>query len=89
VRFCGAPLAIDRPMRGLTTKPWSARRSASENSRFQGSLPCLPWARPSMATAPGTPVASPLITASRNDTGLPPSMNMSGLAPEGAVSRPL
>ena len=46
-------------------------------------------ARPSMATAPGTPVERPLVTASGYDSGAPlSSRNMPGVAPAGAVSRP-
>ena len=53
-----------RASRGLTMNPWSAVRSASPNRLLHGSLPMLAGGRrPSIFTAPGTPVARPLTTA--------------------------
>ena len=57
---------------------------------FQARRPWAFWAMCSMATAPGTPVDRPLVTASTKDRGLPSGpRNMAGEAPFGAVSRPL
>ena len=74
----------------MTAKPWSARASASVKRSFQARRPWAFWAMCSMATAPGTPVARPLVTAVKKGRGLPSGpRNMSGEAPMGAVSRPL
>ena len=84
-------LALSRELlrRGLIRNPSRASRIAGSNSVAHSSRPCAVWALAASAILPGTPTLSPLRTESMKGGNSPVSLrNQSGVAPEGAVSRP-